>query len=259
VKTDWNARRKLRREEELREQNALIKSSPGVWWHYKDRGIVFARGGQFVEAADDFAKAIELEPQDHFTRYLNACLLACLDRKDAYRANRTAILQGFADSPEHDVAERSAKSSLLLPIGADELKQATTRIDFALSPGGGINIDFWYPLAKGMAEYRAGETDPPHLQTALEWFDRAKKKNTSSPYLASADFYAAMAHHRLNHPAEAKLAFEAALRRMEAEVPVAGVGDLADGGVENWLICQVARREAESMLNVASTKPTTHP
>jgi hypothetical protein len=35
---------------------------------------------------------------------------------------------------------------------------------------------------------------------------------------------------------------------MEQKVAKAGVEDLEDCGVENWLICHVARREAEALL-----------
>ena len=57
-----------------------------------------------------------------------------------------------------------------------------------------------------------------------------------------------MAHHRSGNAAEAKAALAEAETRVQQFVPRPGAGDLAEGGIENWLICQAALREAQAML-----------
>jgi tetratricopeptide (TPR) repeat protein len=257
---DWSASRRQRRADEVRLLTAQIQADPSTRWYYEARAMVYARGGQFDQAVADWDEAIKLEPAAHVDWYLLGCTLAWQEKTDAYRARRTAMLARFAGGRSHDDAERTAKTALLMPIDSAELKSATTLIDFALSPGAGNNAEVWYPLAKGMAEYRAGEADPAHYERAIDWLTRAKRRNRVDAFVATADFYLAMAHHRLGHTDEARAALAAAVKRADAKLPRAGGDDLLVGGpVENWLICNVARREAERLLRAATSQPATRP
>ena len=64
---------------------------------------------------------------------------------------------------------------------------------------------------------------------------------------AAVDGYLAICHYRLGHQAEARAALRRATDRMETNVP-SKLGGYLRGTVENWLICHIARREAEQML-----------
>jgi hypothetical protein len=54
-----------------------------------------------------------------------------------------------------------------------------------------------------------------------------------------------MAYHDLGKRNEAKASLARAEERIARHV---GVGDLADGGIENWLICHIALREARARV-----------
>jgi len=264
---DWNARRKQRRDWAILASTQQIDAHPGLAANYFSRAALYVRGSQFAQAAADFARAAELDPDGHFNWYFRGCLLAYLNDRSTYDSNRSATLNRFRGTKDHDTAERIAKAALLMPIDPDELRQAAALIDFSLSPGAGESAKVWYPLAKGMVEYRLGESQPAHLEIAIDWLTRAKQRNAMEAFRAAADFYLAMTFHRLHRDKEADDAFERAIQRA-AKLPRAGVDDLqVTGNTPDWLVCQTARREAERTLGrnpaaatlPASTAPASNP
>jgi hypothetical protein len=69
--------------------------------------------------------------------------------------------------------------------------------------------------------------------------------------LENADVLRAMAHHRLGHSGPAKAALARAANRIDQDLPEAGRRDLDEQkwGVENWLVAQTLRREAEGLID----------
>jgi len=58
-----------------------------------------------------------------------------------------------------------------------------------------------------------------------------------------------IAGHRLGQPAEAKAALDEGIVLLDKQVPPPRqYNDAIGGGVENWLVCQILRREAEALL-----------
>jgi hypothetical protein len=70
---------------------------------------------------------------------------------------------------------------------------------------------------------------------------------------ATSELFAAMAHHRLGRHEQARRGLDDVARWAEQERPEAGVEDIGRYSVENWLILQVALREAEALIR---GKPT---
>jgi hypothetical protein len=138
------------------------------------------------------------------------------------------MLERFSTIKDHNLSERAAKVALLAPLGGERLKQAIARIDFALSPGGQEDQYAWYPLAKGVAEYRVAESgaDPDGYARAVEWLTRSNNVKPLPAYVVAADFYLSMAYHRINRPTDARAAFDAAVRLAEAKLPKPGNDDL---------------------------------
>ena len=73
-----------------------------------------------------------------------------------------------------------------------------------------------------------------------------------------------MSHHRLNNGALAERAFKGAEGRFGVEIAEPSSGYIGAPGIDNWLICQTLRREAEELFGIdrkkpPSTAPTTHP
>jgi hypothetical protein len=100
----------------------------------------------------------------------------------------------------------------------------------------------WFRLLKGMAEYRAGSPE-----RAINWLTASLTPDLPHR-AATAELYLAMARHRMGDAATAKAALASAEERIQRLTPQAGTGDLAEGGIENWLICQTALRECRTLV-----------
>jgi hypothetical protein len=108
----------------------------------------------------------------------------------------------------------------------------------------------WDQLAKAMAEYRAGRFDAC-IRAAGEAAAGLREHDAAGK--ASADLFAAMAHHRLGRQDQAGLMMDEVTRYVQQEVPKFGVEDAgSDYNVENWLILHVALREAKDLFGRAA-------
>jgi eukaryotic-like serine/threonine-protein kinase len=155
-----------------------------------------------------------------------------LNNEDAYRRNRTALLERFGKTRDAAVAERTARACLLLPAAGDELEQATTLANRAVSLGKNSPNFRYYAIAKSMAEYRLDR-----FQSAIEWGHKPGAQGTCPTLLILA-----MANQRLGHTEQARQFFDEAIKTYEWKT------------VSNeWAgISHSLRREAEALLKVES-------
>ena len=103
----------------------------------------------------------------------------------------------------------------------------------------------YYHLVTGLAEYRAGR-----FERSVDALARAREAlpQTRHAEHASLDLIEAMAR-RAKQPQEASDLLRRGIDRIDREVPRPEDGQLNSGsGVENWLIAQVLRREAEASV-----------
>jgi hypothetical protein len=128
-----------------------------------------------------------------------------------------------------------------MPDQAEQLRL----VDVALRTGGDELSPNRLRLLKGLAEYRRG-----HDAAAVACLEQSRPYFVSGvvPAKATATLLLAMAHHRLGHAEQARGLFEDARRLMDDEMPGAGIDDLANVNIEEWLICHVIRREAEAVF-----------
>jgi len=107
----------------------------------------------------------------------------------------------------------------------------------------------FFLITRGIAEYRAARYDAAvaSLTAGRDRLVQWRVDESFHSVVATADYFLAMAHRRAGRDAEARDAFRRAEQRVRSNVPAAGAGYLR-GAVENWLICQTARREAEALL-----------
>jgi tetratricopeptide (TPR) repeat protein len=244
---------KLNRPEELRrlhrDQFAAMSHLAGLPATSSETlaGRAYFRTGvaRFSDALDDFNKAIDLDPTNHYNWYLRGCLLAYLGGADPapYALHREAMLGRFGEVV--DGAEQTAKSCVLLPPSLDELHRCAALIDGAVATGN-TELMPWFLLTKGMVEYRAR-----HFKECVESCveSRNTMRKSSLTTVAAAELFLAMGHHGLDHAGEAREAFERARLIMETQVPKAGTEDISIGNLEDWLIAQVAYREAAALLD----------
>ena len=111
---------------------------------------------------------------------------------------------------------------------------------------------------QGTVQYRAG-----HFDDCVKWCAEslATMRGSFRTPIATAEFFVATGHHQLGKADKAREAFERARLIMETEVPKAGSDDICIGNLEDWLIAQVAYREAAALLGggPATSQPTTAP
>jgi serine/threonine protein kinase len=211
-----------------------------------DRARLYVRAARFADALADCREVLRRDPGRTEVWFLQACLLAHLNSSEAYAPVAREVLARFGARRLPNVLDYAVHSCLLMPghgIDADILCKLADEVR-AIRANEQRQLP-WAHLIKGMAEYRAG-----HFSEAIDWL-RDVRRSEFMQHRAAAAFFRALAHQRLHQTAEAAAAlFEG--QRMADRLPAAGLADLrdgGDGGVENWLLCQIARREAEALIS----------
>jgi tetratricopeptide (TPR) repeat protein len=230
----------------LAEQLSKDPNKPQV---LQDRGYALARAGRFREASADLARAIELRPAEHWAWYYDACVLAQLGDREAYRKRCAAMLERFRDASQPEILERTGKACLLLP-GAADAATCSELVGRAVDAGGPY-LPF-FQLAKGVAEYRRGR----HAD-ALQWLDQSRDglAQTAPTVQATRTYFRAMALAGLGRTDESREALAEADRLVEHVGFTPGIDDFGFSGVENFLICSVARRESSALVGGRATTP----
>jgi tetratricopeptide (TPR) repeat protein len=204
------------------------------------RGDRLARAESWDKAAAEFARGLAVYPDEHWNWYRSGPLWVQLGDLEAYRRHCRSVLDLFASTTNGYVAERTAKLCFLVPDLLPDDPRPATLADTAVSAA----PDFcWFLLAKAMAEYRAGE-----FQDALTGFERAKQAQSNNAYsLAIINLFLAMSHHRLGHADAARDRLAEGVQIIDKQLPKTGSGDVGEGW-HDWLMCQLVRREAETLV-----------
>ena len=196
--------------------------------------------GRFAEARDGYARAIADDPGYHWNYYHLTCLYLYLGDDKAYRETAKAMFERFGGTDISTVGERTAKVCLLTSTPVGDVAKLQGLLDQALASKEDDKLMPWFALSKALAEYRGGRFD-----SCLDYLKRTEPITTPTAR-ATADLLGAMAQRRLGHAEEARSLLGRARERIEKEVGKPGVDRLE--GSENWLICQVLRREAEGLF-----------
>lgn len=232
----------------LSRQIARGKAEAGT---YYERGSALARRGQFREAAEDFRKATELDPSEHFRWYLRACTLAYLHDEAQFRETCRAMLDRFRNANTPEACERIGKASLLLPGASADLPAAMKLIDRAIESPSAAQFVHWFQIAKALAEYRRG---PERFDAATALLAAARSKHDpKGPAAATCDLIGAMIHVRQGDLQEGKQRMARAEAAVAAMGNTPGVDDFGNGGLENRLIYEVLHREAEELIKAGAT------
>jgi WD40 repeat protein len=211
-----------------------------------------ANRGEFRKAADAFARAREADGDDLWHWFHEGCLLAYLRDEAAYEKHCEAMLARFADpadtSPaaltDATTADRVAKTCLLLPGLGGDVRHLSALADRAVNARFAPQYARWFLLVKGMGEYRRGD-----FREAAETLGGPRDRLPVAAAEAAVEFYLAMALHRLGRSDDARAAMGRATELVEREVPPVGGPGL--GGLDTWLTCYIARREAEDLIGTA--------
>jgi tetratricopeptide (TPR) repeat protein len=192
--------------------------------------------GRHREAAGAIAEALRLDPGDDLLWQQSAILLAHLGDEAAYRQHCAQMLQRFKDTNSLNVAERVAKTCCLLPGSLPDMSPVAELMR-RVTAGPEVN-EPWVMLAMGMVEHRRSQPED-----ALRWLGKARGMSRKDNFAAAAAHLCeAAVLGKLGRREEAARALETG-RKMAARLePSAGPA------WDDWLLCELARREAEQAI-----------
>jgi serine/threonine protein kinase/Flp pilus assembly protein TadD len=208
------------------------------------RGNFLARTGRWHEAAEDFCKAIEYEPENHEAYHELAPVLVQSGELDQYRRLCDRIRQSFGETlNDPSIADRMAKDCLILPCpGADltvEARWAEVTVKLCKSD----RARPWSQFCRGLVEYRQG-----NFSNAVEWLNPVLKQvGDVEPRDVEAYMVLAMAQKRLNKIDEARAAFSAGNQIRNRSRATFGDGVLPDSW-KDWVVAEALTQEAKSLI-----------
>jgi serine/threonine-protein kinase len=191
------------------------------------------RQGRGEELRREWKKELEADPPEHDAWFGYAELCLFLGHEDEYRQARQDLLRRFGASTDPYVAERIARTILLLPAAEDELQAAAALAQRAVAAKA-TTAQWIYPyflFAQGLAEYRQGRFD-----SAISIM-RADAGTVMGP---APRLVIAMAQYRKGLEEEARATLAREITRFD--------WDMAHVISRDHWIWHVLRREAESMI-----------
>jgi predicted alpha/beta superfamily hydrolase len=206
------------------------------------RADVYARGGQWEQAAAEFSKMIRWEPTNHVYYHALAPLLVASGDDRAYRRHCAEELRRFGQTSNPSVAERMAKDGLfVLPPGVDP-GAAEKWADTALREGSRSADLPYFQFAKGLAEYRRGD-----FTNAAEWTQKVINAGGVTFRNAEAWLVLGMAQWKLQQAELARTSVAKGVGIIENGFPKLEEGDLGGAWVD-WIMAQQLRKEAEELV-----------
>ena len=108
-----------------------------------------------------WGKTLEGDRSDHDYWYGYAELCLYLGQEDEYLRARQALIARFGTSDSPQVAERTARACLLLPMSGEEMSKAVSLADLAAQADRKkfAAVYPYFQFVKGFAEYRRGNLD----------------------------------------------------------------------------------------------------
>ena len=195
--------------------------------------FALARLGRGQESQAVWRQMLETHPDDHqaWNGYPELCLF--LGQNDEYRRVRTAFLERFAKSKDPAILHKTARASLLLPDGEDELRRASALVEAAQAPKNRDSESLRQGIlfTRALADYRHGRLD-----SAISLLE-GEGAGIPGP---APDLGVAMARYRQGRPAEALLTFTKGVLAFDWS---AARLDDADAWTNH-----VLRREAEALI-----------
>nr|MBC8875589.1 redoxin family protein [Planctomycetota bacterium] len=214
------------------------------------RGGLHARLGHWKEAAADYAKAVELEPDNDIYWLRAAPLLALADDLEGYRRLCRQMIERFGATKEPGQADKTIKACLLLPGTEvpDSLRQV---LETALDGGKAPKWFYgWGYATQALMSFRDGDAED-----AVRWVRKSQETETYAEFgslRAFALLLLSMAQHELEKEDEARKSYDEALKLIYDHLNEP-IGDDPANIEHDWLIAQIIRREAEKRLGSKKT------
>jgi tetratricopeptide (TPR) repeat protein len=235
--------------EALRLRSQLAHDFPNLPQDRTQLAETLIRLGQFKEAEQAFQEALELAPSDHWVWFRDAPLRLQLGDVEGYRRACREMLAQFSQTHEAMIAERTAKTCLLIPDAVADLQPVIQLADRAVTGTEKHQYYGWFLLVKGMADYRTG-----HFAEAIDRLkkifslSRERRYHISAALHGTVYLFLAMAHHRLDQGPQARQALAQASAIMEQTDSKGDHNTILGPEWHDWLRFQIVRHEAERLV-----------
>jgi eukaryotic-like serine/threonine-protein kinase len=220
---------------------------PGqVWWVYGSLVSKYSACGRMQEAAELCSRWVKAGPDSYITWYKATTFFLFIGEVERYRSGCREMLDRFAKRDEPEVAASTALVCALLPDSVPDFSRVE-RLERSFEgpekqpPHGSwimakSSIGYRAGIAKSLIDYRAGR-----YRQVLDGLENQIHPDGDFMH-ATAFAIVAMAHQRLGHPDQARIALQSS-RAIVAR-------PLSDEGRRSteWEHCQILLREAEQML-----------
>jgi serine/threonine protein kinase/tetratricopeptide (TPR) repeat protein len=236
--------------------NLLLEAGPSEALAYQNRGNAYADSGRWDKAVADYAKAVELAPDQAQTWYFYALTrLGAADTK-GYRSSCASILERFGKTEAPDTAYWAAWTCV---VGPDAVAPPDRLVPLAEKALAKAPTSYDYLTTSGVALYRAGRFE--EAVKRLGEADTAYKRDARFRQpVAYSWIFLAMAHHRLGQTEEARKWLDKAVQWMDQAGLEKGQ-DAASKIPMPWnrrLTLRLLRNEAETLIQGATTTPPHH-
>jgi tetratricopeptide (TPR) repeat protein len=235
-----------------RSKTALGPDHPDTIAAMRSLADKYARRGRHSEAASEFTRLLQINPDDHGSALRAALHYLAADDQKGYEAVCRQMLGRFAHAHDGWAANRTSLACLMStsPIGdVQELVRLADLAVAAFDKDAKLVDRMISCRTRGLAAYRAGD-----FHGALEWCQESRaleaQRSSHHPYLATNLIIEAMAWYQQGNPAEARAAFDESARLIEQSFPNAPV-DLGSDWFD-WLAYDLLRREAVGLLRFVS-------
>jgi tetratricopeptide (TPR) repeat protein len=219
------------------------------WKQLLQRAEQRVQARQWQKAAEDFAAALRIHPEEHWHWFRSASLWVWVNDRAAYRRHCEEMLRRWGETSDVVLAERTAKACLLAPDAVADMTPVFQLAQRGVTGTEAHQAYRWFLLARGLAHYRAGE-----FAQSLERLGKSVAPDRALGINAAALFVTAMAHQRLGQAAAAREALDKGREILEQEgIPTLESGELG-AGWHDWLNCHILRREAERLIEAAKPR-----
>jgi serine/threonine protein kinase len=207
------------------------------------RGELRARMGHWKEAAADFSRVVEFEPENHEACHSLAPLLVQSGDLEGYRRHCERVVARFGGTNDPVIAERMAKDCLMLPWPNADLTTESNWADTAVTVGKDHQYLAYFQFVKGLAEYRQG-----HFASAAGWMQHVLA-HAGDDFNRDVDacMVLAMAQYQSKQMNEARAALAKGLEIAETKLPKIESGDLDDDW-KDWIVAKALLKEATALI-----------
>jgi serine/threonine protein kinase/WD40 repeat protein len=235
-------------DEALAEYEKAIRLDPKLALAHCHLGETCAQLGRWDQALAEIGKAAELDRANHWYVFQAAALQLRAGDLASYRRTCREMLERFGDTDQPEVADRTAKTCLLVPDAVADPDRVLQMADRAVTGTENRGPNYrWFIFCKALAEYRAGR----HAR-AVEWLGRFAPNPDLGNGDATAFAVLAMAQHQSAHPERARAALRSAQAIVREKLPDPGKSRPFGGDWADWLRCQLLLHEAEELLEKES-------